>query len=123
TADLSSGTRNFSVTLRTAGSATVTVTNVDTAAMAPAVSATIPVLVGAFNKLQVLVPGESAVPGSGTGKSGTPATHTSGDPFNVIVRSVDANWNLVDTNDTVRLYSSDAVAVLPPNAALVNGSQ
>ena len=39
------------------------------------------------------------------------------------VNAVDANWNLIDTNDTVHVTSSDPAAVLPPDAALANGTQ
>ena len=38
------------------------------------------------------------------------------------VRAVDANWNLISTNDTVHLTSSDAQATLPANTALSSGS-
>src|ERR1043165_6050679 len=78
---------------------------------------------GAFAKLQVLLPGESASPGSATGKSGTPLAETAGTAFTITVNAVDANWNLISTNDTVAITSSDANAVLPGNAALVNGTK
>src|SRR5439155_5778378 len=79
--------------------------------------------VGAFAKLQLLVPGETAAPGSTSGKTGTPDGQISGTSFNVTVNSVDANWNLISTNDTVKITSSDAAATLPANAALVSGTK
>lgn len=76
----------------------------------------------AFTKLQVLMPGETAAPGTPTGKTGTPTAQTANVAFNVTVNAVDANWNVVDTvSDTVRITSSDGSATLPPNADLVNG--
>ena len=73
---------------------------------------------GAFAKLQLLAPGESAAPGTSIGKTGTPSAQTAGTAFNVTVRAVDANWNLVSTNDTVAITSTDANATLPGNAAV-----
>src|SRR5207247_9364463 len=67
--------------------------------------------------------GETAAPGTASGKSGTPAEQTAGTAFAVTVNAVDANWNLVNTNDTVAITSSDANAALPSNAPLVNGSR
>lgn len=75
-------------------------------------------------KLQILVPGEIANPGSPTGKLGTPLTQTQGVAFSVTVNAVDEFWNLVATaTDTVTITSSDAAAVLPPGAALVGGTR
>src|SRR5207247_8663654 len=76
---------------------------------------------GALAKLLVLAPGETAAPGTASGKSGTPAEQTAGTAFAVTVNAVDANWNLVNTNDTVAITSSDPNAALPLNAGLVNG--
>ncbi len=76
-----------------------------------------------FLRLQVLMPGESAAPGTGSGKTGTPIAQTVGVPFTVTVNGVDFNWNLINTNDTVKIVSSDANAGLPPNAALVGGTK
>ena len=74
------------------------------------------VAAGTFAKLQLLVPGETAAPGSTIGKVGTPAVEFSNVPFNVTVNGVDANWNLINTNDNIRIVSSDPSAILPPNA-------
>src|SRR2546430_11543485 len=72
---------------------------------------------------QVLMPGESAAPGTISGKSGTASAQTAGSAFTVTVRGVDANWNLVGTNDNVHVTSSDANATLPSDALLSSGSQ
>ena len=78
---------------------------------------------GAFVKLQILVPGETAAPGTATGKTGTPTARTSGTAFNVKVNAVDANWNVISTlTDVVGITSTDGNAILPSNAALVSGT-
>ncbi len=86
------------------------------------------IIPGPFVKLQLLMPGESAAPGTPAsatpGKTGTPTAQTAGMAFNVTINAVDANWNLVNTvTDTVGITSSDVNAVLPANAALVNGTR
>ena len=86
-------------------------------------SPAITVNVGAFAQLQVLMPGETAAPGTISGHTGTPTAQTAGTSYSVTVRSVDASWNPVSTNDTVRLTSSDAAATLPATNALSAGTQ
>ena len=71
----------------------------------------------------MLLPGETATPGVAPGKSGTPTAQTAGTAFTVKVNAVDAGWNPVSTvTDTVGITSSDATAMLPANAALINGT-
>ena len=122
-AALVSGTKTFSVTLKTAGTATVTATDITDGGKTPNISPSVTVNAGSFTKLQLLVPGESAVPGSPTGKTGTPASTTEGASFSVTVKSVDANWNPVTSTDVVEITSSDGTATLPANAALIAGVQ
>ena len=86
-------------------------------------SPSIAVNAGTFAKLQLLAPGEAAAPGTPTGKAGTPTTQTAGAAYNVTVNAVDANWNLINTNDTVAISSTDTNAALPGNAALVTGTK
>src|SRR5205085_2184296 len=83
------------------------------------ISSNFTVSAGPFAKLQVLAPGETAAPGSASGKIGTPTTQSVGTAFNVTVNAVDANWNLVTTvTDTIHLTSSDSNATFAANAAL-----
>jgi len=78
---------------------------------------------GTFARLQLLLPGETAAPGTASGKTGTPNIENVNGAFNVTVNAVDANWNLVSTSsDVVHVTSSDAQAMLPANAALVAGT-
>jgi hypothetical protein len=74
--------------------------------------------VGAFAKLQLLMPGETAAPGTATGHTGTPSTQNKDSLVTgITVNAVDANWNLVNTaSDTVGITSSDTHAALPGNA-------
>src|SRR5439155_1023351 len=121
-AALVSGSGTFSVTLQTAGSRTVTVSDVTDGSKTASTTSPLAVNAGAFAKLQVLAPGETAAPGTATGKTGTPTTQGAGTSFTVTVNAVDANWNVIGTNDTVAISSSDLNAVLPANAALVSGT-
>src|SRR5262249_50945281 len=120
---LVAGTKALSVTLKTGGSQTVTASDITDVSKSSNTSSAITVNAAAFAKLQVLVPGETAAPGTSSGKTGTPLAETAGTAFNVTVNAVDANWNLINTNDTVSITSSDANATLPANAALVSGTR
>jgi hypothetical protein len=120
-----------------AGNGTVTYTNLEIDAVGTnkqltasasgftsALSSVFPVTGASFSQLQVILPGETAAPGSATGKTGTPLAQTPALAFNVTVNAVDANWNLINTiTDTARITSSDSNATLPANAALVNGTK
>ncbi len=77
---------------------------------------------GAFTRFQILLPGETAAPGTGSGKSGAPLAQTEGVPFDVTVRACDDQWNTVTSvTDVVSLSSSDASATLPGSVSLTSG--
>lgn len=79
-------------------------------------------LAGPYTRLQVLLPGESAAPGTPSGKSGTPQAQVSGIPFSVTVRACDDTWATVTTvTNGVTILSSDASAALPPTSSLSSG--
>src|SRR5205085_7413944 len=110
---LTNGSLSLNVTLKTAGSATLTASNVTHSAILTNTSPAIPVTPGTFAKLQLLVPGETAAPGSSTGKTGTPTAQAAGTGLTATVNAVDANWNpLTNVTDSVGLISSDANASL-----------
>ena len=115
---------SHAVTLKRAGAAqTVTATRT-TGGSEAGTSAAFTVNAGAVNKLQILLPGETAAPGTTSGKTGTPTAATAGTPVTATVNAVDANWNLVAASTpTVAITSSDSAATLPSNAALVAGTQ
>src|SRR5207248_2932035 len=115
------GTQSFPVTFKTAGSRTVTASDItNPVTVAANTSSSVTVNAGSFAKLQLLVPGENPAPGSATGKTGTPTAQTAGTPFNVTVNAVDANWNLVTTApaNTIAITSSDPNDTPPASAAL-----
>src|SRR5439155_307693 len=119
-----SGTKTFSVTLKAAGSQTLTASDVTDGTRTANTSPSITVNIGAMAKLQLLVPGETAAPGSATGKTGTPSIQTASIGYSVTVRAVDANWNLVNTSThTVGITCADPNDLLPANTALVGGTQ
>src|SRR5262249_54679443 len=123
-AALLAGTQTFSVTLKTAGTRTITASDVTHVSIAANTSPAFTVNAGAFAKLQLLVPGETAAPGSATGKTGATNLQTPTIPFNVTVNAVDANWNLTSSvSDNVGITASDTTATLPANAALAAGTQ
>src|SRR5207247_1345341 len=122
-AALAAGSGTFSITNKTAGSWTVTATDITDGTKTANTSPSIMVNVGAFVKLQLLVPGETAAPGSATGKTGTPSAQAAGTAFNVTANAVDANWNLVSSSHTVGITSSDSNAILPANGALSAGTR
>ena len=77
-----------------------------------------------FSKLQLLVPGETAAPGTATGKTGTPSGQNVTSDFFITVNAVDANWNRVSTvTDLIGITSSDPIATLPANTNLSGGTQ
>jgi len=80
---------------------------------------------GAFAKLQILLPGETAAPGTGSGKTGTPTGQTTTGAFTVTVNAVDAFWNVVSSapGNTIAITTTDGAAILPVNAALVSGTR
>ncbi|MFY9158428.1 beta strand repeat-containing protein, partial [Aquirufa ecclesiirivi] len=122
-AALTAGTGTFIVSFRTAGNQTVTATD-QAATLTANTGATTLVTAGAVNKLQVLMPGETAAPGTTTGKTGSPTAQTAGTSLNFTVNAVDAYWNLVSSaTPTAVITSSDAQATLPSSAALVGGTK
>jgi len=118
---LVNGTRNFSVTLRSLGSATVTATNITQGGFAE--SSVVNVVIGAYSKLVVILPGEKEAPGIAAGKTGTPTAQVAGEPFNVKIIAVDAAGNIVPSVNSEISFTAtnDANAQLPANASLVNG--
>ena len=111
------------MTAKTAGTATFTSTDITNGAMTANTSPATTINAGAFTKLQILLPGETAAPGTASGKTGAPTRSDRRAAFNVIVNAVDANWNVVSSTDTVGITSTDANATLPANTALVAGTK
>ncbi len=80
----------------------------------------------AFSQLQVILPGETAAPGTVSGKTGTPTPNSlsvTAGIQDLVVNAVDANWYPVgNVSDNITLSSSDSSALLPSGGvAMVNG--
>ena len=87
-----------------------------------ATSTTIAVSPNTYSQLLVVAPGQTNAPGTTSGVGGTATAQTAGTAFAVKVLASDAYGNLINTvTDTIGITSSDATAVLPASAALVNG--
>jgi hypothetical protein len=76
---------------------------------------------GPYSRVQIIVPGETPLPGSIAGRVGTPASQASGQDFNVDVYTTDEWWNLKDRDITIRITSSDNAASTPIQTSLTNG--
>lgn len=128
-ATLSNGVANFSFSYTKAE--TIVIAASGTVAGFPTVSgsAAITIHPGAYVRLQVVPPGETAVPGipSTTGKVTTgDKTQVAKQGFSVIVNAVDRNWNVVTSintpsNPTVRLSGSDGSLAGRPLQSFMNG--
>jgi Bacterial Ig-like domain (group 1)/Bacterial Ig domain len=110
-------TTPLATTLLKAETTTITATD---GALIGVPSSSLVVNAGPFTKLQMVLPGQTATPGtaaSGSGLSGTASTALTGQPFNVAVNAVDDNWNVAASTDTVTLTSSDGAASFAPSAS------
>src|SRR5213079_987564 len=84
---LVAGTRALSsLTFKTAGTRTITASDV-VGTLAASTSPSITVSAGAFVKLQLLAPGETAAPGTASGKTGTPSAQIAGTAFNLTINA------------------------------------
>src|SRR5947207_1849464 len=114
-----------SFTFKTVGTRTVTATDA-AAALTASTSANVTVTAGAVTKLQILLPGEVAAPGTATGKTAAaPTAQTAGTAIasGIVVNAVDANWNLVSTATTnVTITSSDANAAIADDNSATAGN-
>ncbi len=69
------------------------------------------VILPSYSQLQVLLPGETAAPGTTTGKTGTPSNAGVGSPLYVTVNAVDNHfYPLTTVTNVVQLTSSDSTA-------------
>src|SRR5437588_234761 len=104
-----------SLTFKTAGTQTVTATDAS-GTLTASTSANVTVNAGAVVKLQILLPGEVAAPGTATGKTAaTPTAQTAGTAIanGIQVNAVDANWNVVSgSTPNVIITTSDVNATI-----------
>jgi hypothetical protein len=101
-----------------------------TSASSPAIatgqpSSSFAVAAGPVVKLQILLPGESAAPGTASGKTGAPAAQTSGAAIlnNLRVNAVDADWNVISgAAPDVVIGSSDGAASMADDNGAAAGN-
>lgn len=123
-AALAGGSRTFSLSLRRAEPAPLSVgLSATGVGSAGAFASTSSVQPAAFSALQPLLPGETAGPGTPLGRGGVTAFQIGGRPFTVTVRAVDAFGNLTaGITDTVSVAAvAGATATIPAPAALTAG--
>ena len=114
------GQAAFAATITEAATHTLEAT--DPAKSFTAGSSVITVTPGAYKKLLILLPGETPVPGSATGKIGTATDRVSEEGFLIDVYAVDQYWNKVSAGpDIIKITSNDPAATLPPSSALTEG--
>jgi len=105
-----------------AGSQNVTASDLDQPAITPDTSSDVTVVPGPFARLLIIAPGESPAPGTETGRSGAATDQSINYAFTVTVFATDNYWNPVGGVDhVVHLSSSDALAALPNDTALIDG--
>src|SRR5205823_12050594 len=103
------------LTNKTVGTWKLTATDTSDGSKAANTSPPITVNAGAVTKLQILLPGETAEPGTATGKTAaTPTAQTAGTAITngIVVNAVDANWNVVSSaTPNVTISSTDTNAI------------
>src|SRR5207249_3295363 len=123
---LVAGTRALSsLTFKTAGTRTVTATDAG-GTLTANTSANVTVSAGAVTKLQILLPGEVAAPGTATSKTAaTPTAQTAGTAIGsaIVVNAVDAYSHVARTITTnVTITSSDANATIADDNGAAAGN-
>jgi len=119
------------LSLRTAGTSRVLVSDVTNSGIWADTSTSLTVMPAPFEKLLLFGPGETALPGDTTtsvaltpGKGGRVQPQLSGDTFGITAQAVDSCWNLVDTvnGDYVRINALNLnPVIMPPTAPLSGG--
>jgi uncharacterized repeat protein (TIGR01451 family) len=119
-------TTSLATTLRKAETVTLSATSATSPAIAIGLpSASFAVDAGPVTKLQILLPGEAAAPGTSSGKSGAPTAQTSGVAIlnNVRVNAVDADWNVISgAAPDVVIGSSDGAASMADDNGAAAGN-
>ncbi|PKN01408.1 MAG: hypothetical protein CVU77_05585, partial [Elusimicrobia bacterium HGW-Elusimicrobia-1] len=122
---LIAGVTHYTILPVTASTQTITALDRSAPFMADNISDVYTVDAGTVSRLQVLLPGETSLPGSSGGKQGTPQTLTAGVTFYVTVNATDASWNAkagYTDNDGVRIETTDSYDIHPATQPLANGT-
>lgn len=120
---LANGSLVFPIRMFRAGFQTITVA--DTSAVSgvdPSTSEAIEIVAGPYARILLLAPGEELGPGAEDGRTGEATDQSINFAFTVRVLATDAWWNpIYGESDLIRLTSSDALAQLPDETAMVDG--
>lgn len=127
---LADGQGSFPATLRAAGVQRVSASPDPGSPVRPDTSSPVNVAAGSYDRLLVLLPGESHLPGDTAsqpfltpGKEDPPEPQFLGRPFPVTVFGADSCWNRVSAPaESVALASYSSFASEPPEAALGAGA-
>jgi len=123
---LSNGQANFPVTMRRAGTHTITTSPSQGSPVKAGTSSSFTVIPGGYTKMLLILPGEEPLPGdtassvwSTPGKSGKPNTQFVRMPFDVKLFACDGCWNRVSgSGDTVVLGSDFDFQTVPDRLPL-----
>lgn len=127
---LTSGANTFRACLRAAGQQRLIARPGSGSAIRPDTSNALSIVPGAFERLLMVVPGETLLPGDNAtgvwdtpGKSGTPLPQYLRTPFNVVIYPTDACWNTVTgPGEDVSLASDFNIQFSPDIAPLVDSA-
>src|SRR5690606_21902085 len=108
--------------LNTACTYSLKVNDIENVSIEHAISSTVTVAPVTFSKLQLLLPGETAAPGTLTGKTGTPSEFNVGQEYTVRVNAVDENWNVVESSHQISIQTNESVPLELASATLNNGT-
>src|SRR5262249_49760071 len=104
-----------------------------TSALAPDQSPSLDISPAASSRIQILLPGETAAPGTASGKTGSPNAVTAGANYSIHARLTDAYYNAVGnglSNVGLRLTTTDpydapepddSILITPPNTGNFDG--
>ena len=121
------GIFNGNITLYDATEANLTLSCTSTVPSATGTSGAFSVSAGAINRLVIIGPGQTFVPGTsgGNGRSGGSTSinqQTAGIPFYVTVYAVDAYYNTSTTAATIALGTTDTNSVISPASIGASGA-
>ncbi|TMQ60533.1 MAG: Ig-like domain repeat protein [Candidatus Eisenbacteria bacterium] len=119
-------TTPLATTLRKAETVALSATSATSPAIGTGLaSSSFAVAPGPVSKLQILLPGETAAPGTSSGKTGAPTAQIAGVAIvnNVRVNAVDADWNVISgAAADVAISSSDVAAAIDDDNGAAGGN-
>jgi hypothetical protein len=119
---LVNGEATLPVTLFKAGRQTISAADLDSTSIASHPSSEVTVLAGSYARLLILAPGQELAPGTEEMRAREATDQSISFAFTVTVYATDGWGNPASgVSDVVHISTSDPLAELPPDAALVDG--